>query len=74
MLQKSKQGLEALGEDEIKSYRVQYTIDKKDFYITKILNIAEIQMNINGLETIVVMESEIILYGFEEGVWVEAPI
>ena len=72
-LRKTRAGLDTLKDEELRSYKVRYRIEKDTYYITQIENIAEIEMNIQGLVTIIKLESNIYLFDFNEEIEVASP-
>ena len=72
-LRKTRAGLDTLKDEELRSYKVRYWIEKDTYYITQIENTAEIEMNIQGLVTIIKLESKMYLFDFNEEIEVVSP-
>jgi hypothetical protein len=72
--QMKKTGLETIKEEELKDFTIKYWIEKDSYYITKIENKVELEMNIQGLVTPVKLNSVIYLYDYNEKMEIEAPI
>lgn len=73
-LRKPGAGIDTLKDEELRSYKVRYWIDKDTYYITQIENTAEIEMNIGGLVTLMKLESRIYLFDFNEEMELASPI
>ena len=72
--QMKKTGLETIKEEELKDFTIRYWIEKDSYYITKIENKVELEMNIQGLVTPIELNSTIYLYDYNEKMEIEAPI
>jgi hypothetical protein len=72
--QMKKTGMETLKEEELKDFAIKYWIEKGSYHITKIENRVELEMNIQGLVTPVVLDSVVYLEGYNEKMVIEAPI
>ena len=72
--QMKKTGLETIKEEELKDFTIKYWIEKDSYYITKIENKVELEMNIQGLVTPVKLNSVIYLYDYNKKMEIAAPI
>jgi hypothetical protein len=72
--QMKKTGLETIKEEELKDFTIRYWIEKDSYHITKIENKVELEMNIQGLVTLMELNSAIYLYDYNEKMEIEAPI
>jgi hypothetical protein len=66
--------LEIIKEEELKDLTIRYWIEKDSYYITRMENKVELEMNIQGLVTPMELNSAIYLYDYNEKMEIEAPI
>jgi len=72
--QMNRTGLETIKEEELIDFSIEYWIEKNTYWITKIENKIELEMNIQGLVTLVKLNNSVKLYDYNKEVEIEAPI
>jgi len=72
--QMRKTGIGTIKEEELKNFTIRYWIEKDTYWITKIENQVELEMNIQGLVTPLKLNSVIYLDNYNEKTEIEAPI
>jgi len=72
--QMMKTGIGTIKEEELKNFTIRYWIEKDTYWITKIENQVELEMNIKGLVTPLKLNSVIYLDNYNEKMEIEAPI
>jgi hypothetical protein len=72
--QMRKTGIETIKQEELKNFTIRYWIEKDTYWITKIENQVELEMNIKGLVTPLKLNSVIYLDNYNEKTEIEAPI
>ena len=72
--QMNRTGLETIKEEELIDFSIKYWIEKNTYWITKIENRIELEMNIQGLVTPIKLNNSVKLYDYNKEVEIEAPI
>ena len=72
--QMNRTGLETIKEEELIDFSIEYWIEKDTYWITKIENKLELEMNIQGLVTPMKSNNSVTLYDYNKEMEIEAPI
>lgn len=72
--QMRRTGHETIKEEELIDFSIEYRIEKDTYWITKIENKIELEMNIQGLVTLVKLNNSVKLYDYNKEMEIEAPI
>jgi hypothetical protein len=72
--QMRKTGIETIKQEELKNFTIRYWIEKDTYWITKVENQVELEMNIQGLVTPLKLNSASYLDNYNEKMEIEAPI